>query len=61
MSASSAGVRDFLDAIFSAAELLSLTDEELVQLEEIEGDLALTAAWSKASGSRDPRFGYPMQ
>jgi hypothetical protein len=45
MSASSAEVRDFLDSIFSAAELLSLTDEQLVQLEEIKGDLALTAAW----------------
>jgi hypothetical protein len=45
LSASSAEVRDFLDAIFSAAELLSLTEDELVQLEEIEGDLSLTAAW----------------
>jgi hypothetical protein len=30
---------------FTLAELLSLTENELVQLEEISGDLALTAAW----------------
>ena len=38
-------VRDWLDSIFSVAELLSLTEDELAQLEEIEGDLALVAAW----------------
>jgi hypothetical protein len=37
--------REWLDSIFNAEELLSLTEDELVQLEEIEGDLALTAAW----------------
>jgi hypothetical protein len=38
-------IRDFLDSIFNLEELLSLTEDELVQLEELEGDLALTAAW----------------
>ena len=37
--------RDWLDSVFNAEELLSLTEDELVQLEEIEGNLALTAAW----------------
>ena len=37
--------RDWLDSILSLSELLSLTENELVQLEEIEGDLALEAAW----------------
>jgi hypothetical protein len=37
--------RDFLDYIFNLAELLSLSEDELVQLEEIEGDFALAAAW----------------
>jgi hypothetical protein len=43
MSASEA--RDFLDSIFILTELLSFTENELVQLEELEGDLALKAAW----------------
>ena len=37
--------RDWLDSIFTLSELLSLTGNELVQLEEIEGDFALEAAW----------------
>ena len=37
--------RDWLDSIFTLTELLSLTEDELVQLEEIRGDLALQAAW----------------
>jgi hypothetical protein len=37
--------RDWLDSVFNAEELLSLTEDELVQLEEIEGNLALMAAW----------------
>jgi hypothetical protein len=38
-------LRDWLDSIFSLSELLSLTEDELAQLEEIEGDFALEAAW----------------
>ena len=38
-------VRDWLDSIFNLKELLSLTENELVQLEELEGDIALKAAW----------------
>jgi sugar/nucleoside kinase (ribokinase family) len=38
-------IRDWLDSICNLCELLSLSEDELVQLEEIEGDLALTAAW----------------
>jgi len=36
---------DWLDSIFNLRELLSLTENELVQLEEIEGDVALKIAW----------------
>jgi hypothetical protein len=38
-------VRDWLGCIFTLSELLSLTEDELVQLEELAGDLALKAAW----------------
>jgi len=37
--------RDFLDTIFNLSELLSLTGNELVQLEKLEGDLSLSASW----------------
>jgi hypothetical protein len=36
---------DFLDSIITLAELLSLSEDELAQLEEIEGVFALEAAW----------------
>jgi len=36
---------DWLDSIFTLSELLSLTENELVQLEEIDGDLTLKAEW----------------
>jgi hypothetical protein len=38
-------VEDWLDTIFSLAELLSLTEDELCQLEQLNGDIALRAAW----------------
>jgi hypothetical protein len=38
-------VQDWLDSVFNLRELLSLTEDELAQLEEIAGDLALTAEW----------------
>jgi hypothetical protein len=38
-------VRDWLDSICNLDELLSLSENELAQLEEIDGDLALTAEW----------------
>ena len=38
-------VQDWLDSIFNLAELLSLTENELCQLEELDGDIALAAAW----------------
>jgi hypothetical protein len=37
--------RDFLDTIFTLRELLALDEDELCQLEEVRGDIALTAAW----------------
>jgi hypothetical protein len=52
MSTSSAEVRDFLDSIFTLCELFSLSENELVQLEEIEGDMALEAAWWRRRRSR---------
>jgi hypothetical protein len=36
---------DFLDSVFNLRELLSLSEDELAQLEEVAGDLALTAKW----------------
>lgn len=36
-------VRDFLDSIFTLTELLSLTEDEFVQREELDGDLTLKA------------------
>jgi hypothetical protein len=38
-------VQEWLDSMFNLRELLSLTEDELAQLEEIAGDLALTAEW----------------
>ena len=38
-------IRNWLDSICSLRELLSLSENELVQLEEIDGDVALKAAW----------------
>ena len=37
--------RDWLDSIFNLRELLSLTEDELAQLEEIAGDVALMDEW----------------
>ena len=37
--------RDWLDSICNLRELLSLSENELAQLEEIDGDVALKAAW----------------
>jgi hypothetical protein len=45
--------RDWLNSIFSLSELLSLTEDELVQLEEIEGDFALEAAWWRRRRERE--------
>jgi hypothetical protein len=47
MSVGSAEVRDWLDSIFSLAELMSLSEDELVQLEEIAGSLPLQATWRR--------------
>ena len=38
-------VEDWLDSVFNLRELLSLSENELVQLEEISGDVALMAEW----------------
>ena len=38
-------VEDWLDSVFNLSELLSLSEDELAQLEEIAGDLALMAEW----------------
>jgi hypothetical protein len=38
-------VQDWLDSVFSLRELLSLSEDELAQLEEIDGDVTLKAAW----------------
>jgi hypothetical protein len=38
-------IRDWLDSICNLRELLSLSENELVQLEEIDGDVALKAEW----------------
>jgi hypothetical protein len=46
-------VQDWLDSIFNLAELLSLTEDELCQLEELDGDIALTAAWWRRRRARE--------
>ena len=47
-------MRDFLDAIFTLEELLDLDADELAQLEEITGDLQLTAAWWRRRRAEEP-------
>jgi sugar/nucleoside kinase (ribokinase family) len=46
-------VQDWLDSSFNLAELLSLTEDELVQLEELDGDIALAAAWWRRRRTRE--------
>jgi sugar/nucleoside kinase (ribokinase family) len=46
-------VQDWLDSIFNLAELLSLTEDELAALEELDGDVALTAAWWRRRRARE--------
>jgi sugar/nucleoside kinase (ribokinase family) len=46
-------VRDWLDQIFTLAELLSLTEDELCQLEELDDDIALMAAWWRRRRARE--------
>jgi sugar/nucleoside kinase (ribokinase family) len=46
--------RDWLDSICNLRELLSLSENELVQLEELEGDIALKAAWWRRRRRRTP-------
>jgi hypothetical protein len=38
-------IRDWRGSFYNLEELLSLTDDELAQLEEKEGDISLVAAW----------------
>ena len=45
-------VQDWLDSVFNLAELLSLTQGELCQLEELDGDIRLTAAWWRRRRAR---------
>jgi len=37
--------RGWLDSVFSARELLSLSESELEQLEGLDGDIGLLAEW----------------
>jgi sugar/nucleoside kinase (ribokinase family) len=46
-------VQDWLDSSFNLAELLSLTEDELVQLEELDDDIALAAAWWRRRRTRE--------
>jgi sugar/nucleoside kinase (ribokinase family) len=46
-------VQDWLDSSFNLAELLSLTEDELCQLEELDGDIALAAAWWRRRRARE--------
>jgi hypothetical protein len=47
-------IRDWLDSICNLRELLSLSENELVQLEEIGGDVTLKAAWWRRRRRRAP-------
>ncbi len=46
-------VQDWLDSMFNLAELLSLTENELCELEELDDDIALTAAWWRRRRARE--------
>ena len=46
-------VQDWLDSIFNLGELLSLTENELCQLEELDDDIALMAAWWRRRRARE--------
>jgi hypothetical protein len=46
-------VQDWLDSIFNLSELLSLTENELCQLEELDGDVRLEAAWWRRRRARE--------
>ena len=50
---SASETRDFLDSIFTLSELLSLTENELTVLEELEGDLTLKAEWWRRRRRRE--------
>ena len=43
---------DWLDSIFTLSELISLSEDELVQLEELHGDITLLAEWWRRRRSR---------
>jgi hypothetical protein len=53
--------RDWLDSLFNLAELLSLSVDEFVQLDEVRGDLSLTAAWwrRRTAWAIQDGMGYP--
>jgi hypothetical protein len=46
-------LQDWLDSMFSLRELLSLTEDELCQLEELDDDIALMAAWWRGRRARE--------
>jgi hypothetical protein len=46
-------VQDWLDSMFSLRELLSLTEVELCQLEELDDDISLMAAWWRGRRARE--------
>ena len=52
-------IRNWLDSIFNLRELLSLSENELVQLEELDGDVALKAAWWRRRRAVCPSDGRP--
>jgi hypothetical protein len=45
--------RDWHDTVFSARELLSLSEDELEQLEKTGGDIPLLAEWWRRRRSAD--------
>jgi sugar/nucleoside kinase (ribokinase family) len=57
MSPRTHSVQDWLDSIFNLAELLSLTEDELCQLEELDDDIALMAAWWRRRRAREREDG----
>jgi hypothetical protein len=46
---------EWLECVFTLEELLSLTEDEFCQLDEIRGDLSLTAAWWRRRRAKDRR------
>ena len=51
---SSCATGSWVETVFTLEELLDLDADEMAQLEEIRGDLQLTAAWWRRRRAEEP-------